>query len=245
MQSKEKAKKVILFRVLEILETKPEGLRRGEIDEEFSFKVEDGVGKLIPQTVLRKKGTYPSGTYHTFASKPTISSALQEGIKQGFIQHNIITHKYKATTDGKKYLKKFEIADFVLNSSYWDYYFSQNPTSKKPEVEVYTTTQGKESSDNILLFLNRRLERTKSADWKQWKKDIINYARAMNLLKENAVPIFSKLCSEEVIPESEVDFLKSELRNVWKEIFKGVERVTVVETLDPQLLLERIEQSLG
>ena len=244
MQSKEKAKKVILLRVLEILKTEPEGLRRGEIDKEFSLKVKDGNGALLPQSLLRKKGTYPSGTYHTFASKPTISSALQEGIKQGFIQHNIITHKYKATTDGTKYLEKFEIADFILNSSYWDYAFSWNPTSKKPEVEVYNMTQGKESLDNILSFLGEKLKRTKSADWKQWRDDVISYALAHGLLKENTVRVLSKFGSEEV-SQSEVDLLKSDLRNVWKEIFKGVERVTVVETLDPQLLLERIEQSLG
>jgi hypothetical protein len=160
--------------------------------------------------------------YFQVGSRHTIIEALKRLQKQGRAKKDIDNRRYMITSQGGVYLKKLEVINHILASNYLDVDFCWNPTNKRPEMEVYNLIQGKETADNIMAFLKVRLRSTKLMDLEQLKNDVIKYALVMGLVKE-----------------------KSEFRDVWKEVFKGVERITVVQTLDPQLLLERIEQSLG
>ena len=174
--------------------------------------------KILQDRVISRGVT----DYFQVGSRHTIIEALKRLQKQGHAAKDIDSRRYVITSRGEQHLDKLGVVKHILSSDYWDSDFLWSPTSKQPAMEVYNMLQGKETADNALLFLKARLQTTKLMDLEQLKNDLINYAIKMGFVKE-----------------------KSEFRDVWKEVFKGVERITVVQTLDPQLLLERIEQSLG
>ena len=117
--------------------------------------------------------------------------------KQGYATKDIDSRRYVITSHGEQHLDKLGVVKHILSSDYWIPDFLWSPTSKEPAMEVYNMVQGKEMANNALPFLKARLQTTKLMDLEQLKNDLINYAIKMGLVKE-----------------------KSDLRNVWKEIFK-------------------------
>lgn len=239
MYSKKKTHDIML-QILHMLETNPEGLKRGEIDAKFLYK------KANAPLGRRKGSTYPLGTYNDFATKPTISLAIKEGEEKGFIVYDRMAQKrYKTTDNGKKYLKKFEVADVILSSNYWDSYFSWNPSSKEPEAATYNLVQAdKTETGHSMALLLFRLRRLQTVSWKSWLSDVIEYAIETELIDAEGLALLTKLQSGEATAE-EIGAFTEKLKVVWGTMFKGVKIAATVQYIDPQLMLDRITAELA
>jgi hypothetical protein len=183
--------------------------------------------------VLLKNGKVMVQYRKLIGSKDTFSKMCKFLEKSGYIESDIETRKYRLTDDGQKYIQKSEIVDSILSSNQIDTYFQDwSPSSKQPAatlINLAQTTQTLEQglSSHSLALLISRGRRTQPLEW---LKDIMDYAIAVGLLDENKrVNILTN---------------KDELEKLWKELFNGTERLTVIETVKPQLLLESLEQRL-
>jgi DNA-binding PadR family transcriptional regulator len=233
MLTKEKVS-LLTTRIVQLLKSEPNGLRKNIIYSRFRPNAKQAKSKAPLHPMA------PSYNYET-ATKPTIDKAMKEGIIRGLIQFNPLTRHYSATTKGKEYLEQLNIADWVLKSNYWFSDFSWDSTSRAPAAAIYNMIriQGEESGHSAGLLKNR-MSRTKPLEWFD---DFLDYVIKIGLLDAGSYQIWRKL-QEGKATENEVDLFQEKIRNLWQTVFQGVKRMTVVETVNPSLMFERIDKSL-
>jgi DNA-binding PadR family transcriptional regulator len=199
-----------------------------------------GFNELVSKFIPRKAST----SYYGRASRPTISACLKELQKQGYVHCDIDTRKYEITAEGNKYAKLSEIVDYILSSTALDSLFDFSAREEKQKSEeisaAYMLATAKTDGRHSIALLRERLRRTQPM---LWEIDIVNYATETRMLNDKDIGYFKKAVEGRAsIPELET--IQKKLRIIWKRLFKGVERLTVVETVRPQLSLERLERKL-
>ena len=199
-----------------------------------------GFNELVSKFTLGKAST----SYYGGASRPTISASLKELQKQGYVHCDIDTRKYKITAEGNNYAKLSEIVDYILSSTAIDSRFDFSAQKEKQESEeisaVYMLAIAKKDGRHSLALLHERLERTEPM---LWEIDILKYAIKTRMLNKKDMEGFNKAV-EGRASIRELETIQKKLRIIWKRLFKGVDRLTVVETVRPQLSLEKLERKL-
>jgi hypothetical protein len=232
----------ILLQILEMLkENQPNGLKRGKIDAKFTYVKEE---KLPPQ---RKGSTYPLGKYNDYASKPTISLAIMQGIKQGSIIFDKMTNTYKITGAGEKYLEKFWLADMVLSCNHWDSRFIYpNPLEQKEPALTISWLNQSDIADagHSIALLKFRDEKRQAPLLDSFLSDVIDYAVNSQLVDNEISALLAKLQKGKYTLEERALFTVR-LKEVWEKMFKGVKRVITLQEVNPQLMLERITAELA
>jgi hypothetical protein len=183
-------------------------------------------------------------------SKATLSKMLKSWEQRGYIEKDIATRKYRLSSDGSKYIQKSDIVDSILSSNEIDTYFgSWNPSNKESTSTVYNLAEIKpliqtqmieEGSIHCLPLMLKREQRTKPLDW---FNDIIEYSVQMGLLNSEIANIWQDI-QNQTAPPNDVEFFQQKIKELWQVLFKGVERLTVVETFQPQLFIKDLEKNL-
>jgi len=187
-----------------------------------------------------KKGE--AGYGKAIGSRSTLSKSLRWLRKAGFIQQDSDSRRNITTADGQKYLERSEIVDFILSSTALDSLFDWNAEKEQERAEeisaVYMLVNAKKDAPHALAMLHYRGHRSQPL---VWDADVLKYiSLGANLLSEKDI----KKALEGTASLEELALLQKRIRAVWKKLFNGVERLTVVETVSPQLLLEKIEKKL-
>jgi hypothetical protein len=227
------------LKILDFVSANDNGLGFKELASKFEshpLKTQEQGKKRIPKLNLRKRD------YDwVSASVPTVSKALTELQEEGLIQRDPRTKKYKITAKGKQYAKLSEIVDYIVSSIAVDSVFDWSMPKEKEEVEevsaAYMLVTAKKDGAHGLALLHERLKRTQPM---LWEIDVVNYAIETRMLN---VEGFEKAVKGRASIQ-ELEELQKKLRMIWKRLFKDVERLTVVETVRPQLLLEKLERKL-
>lgn len=203
----------------------------------------DGVGfnDLVSKFTPREDST----PYYEKATRPTISFYLTELQKQGYVQRDVSTRKYKLTAEGNKYVRLSEIVDCILSSTALDSIIvDQSARKEKEENEeisvAYMLASIRMDGIHSLALMRERLRRTQPLGW---GIDILNYASKTGMLRDKDIGDFKKALEGRASME-ELEAIQKRLRITWRRLFKGVERLTIVETVRPQLLLEKLERDL-
>lgn len=207
-----------------IEEAGSQGLSWGKIWEQVNKEEKTLIRSQDRRVIVRPQ--------KNIGSKTTLSKKLKVWEKNGYIERDVETRKYRLLKDGKKYLQKSDIVDSILSSKYIDTYFRNwSPSSKEPASTLYnlvqTTQSPEQGSSHSIPLLISRARRTQPLEW---LRDVIDYAKDIGLLDDKK--------------QSDILTNKVALEKLWKELFGGVERLTVVETLKPSLLLNSLEHEL-
>ncbi len=200
-----------------------------------------GFNELVSKLNQRKVSAF----YYDAASRPTVSASLKELQQDGHVQRDVGTRKYKITAGGKKYAKLSEIVDCILSSTKLDSVFDWSAEREKEKTEEISAaymlaTCKKDSGEHALAILHEKLKRTKPM---LWDFDIVTYAIETEMLNDKDVGNFKKAVEGKASVEELAAILRK-LKAVGKRLFKGVERLTIVEMVNPQLSLENLKKKL-
>jgi len=180
--------------------------------------------------------------YSVIGSKSTLSNILKGLSKEGFIQRDLDNRLYKITAEGQKYLKRSEIVEMILSSTALDSLFDWSAKKEQEKAEeisaAYMLVETRKEAPHSLALLHERLSRTQPF---LWHIDVLNYALKVELLTDKDIETVKNTLKGKASLET-MELLQKKLKSVWKELFDGVQRLTIVETVSPQLLLENIEK---
>lgn len=226
------------------------------MDDKTKSKMDWGITNLIRNSMPTGigfnnifdivRGKKNEGSYYdVIGSKSTLSKILYRLREKGFIEKSESSRRYVATEEGEKYLKRSEIVDIILSSNALDSFFDFSAEKEKEKAEEISAaymlaTAKKGYGNHTIAILHERLSRTHPI----WDIDVLNYAIEMGFLNEKDTEILKNAVKGSVSIEK-LDAFQKKLKTVWEELFKGVERLTIVETVNPQLLLEQIERRLS
>ena len=183
-------------------------------------------------------------SYDTTAkNKTTLSNALKRLLKEGYIDRDVDTRKYKLSDDGKKYLQRSEIVDWILSSGLLDSYSEWTYWKRMPEeiAAVYVLLEAKK--DATPKAFSVPMKRTHRLKAMSWDDDFLDFALMDGSLNKTDAEILSKMFKGEA-SFSDMNALERKIKEVWEKLFRGVERVTIVETVNCKLLFEKITHNL-
>ncbi len=171
---------------------------------------------------LFRKVRQPKRYYERIGSMESLNTTLKSLVGRGLIQQSKITKKYRLTDNGEIMVGKLAVAEQILSSTYMDSYFNWATWKEKPEEisSIYMFIEAKDNAEPAVI----RVPHTRAKHREPWEFDVLKVAKEMNLVKEDEL----------------VNMTKSKLTEIWKALFKGTRRIVLVESLNPQLLLEEL-----
>lgn len=171
---------------------------------------------------LFEKASQPKQYYDRIGSMESLSKTLKSLIEKGLVQQSEITKKYRLTNNGEIMIGKLAVAELILSSTHMDSYQDWATWKEKPEEisSIYMFIEAEKNSEPAVI----KVPHIRGKRREPWEFDILEVAEEMNLVKE----------------EEMADMTKSKLKEMWNVLFGGTKRITLVETLNPHLLLEEL-----
>ncbi|MEM5854609.1 MAG: hypothetical protein QXG39_02745 [Candidatus Aenigmatarchaeota archaeon] len=208
--------------VLELLSHYPEGLNFDSIAE--MLKTGKGIKEI--------------------RSRNTISKALKQLLKNGEVIRDIDTRKYCITEKGRGTLKLQWFADEILSCQSFDTIYTADWAYWKPKLPYIKLEDTLISSS--AWFIRRQAESSKYA--------VMIPITALKSFPTHEInewiPIIIKCIedygsqlkkSDEKSDESQLLSSESSIKEVFKTLFQGIEKIIIVKTLNPSLLYEKLE----